>query len=132
MVCDLLQKIELLHAAGTTINPEHGEEIVKTFYDILTVLDTKGLALLAFDGIVVAATTFAAERGGVFHNRGLPRWLAILIIIYLWPQLHYALESRKFLIHSSNMSTALLANLISPRRSAALPFWLIGAPHIIK
>jgi hypothetical protein len=81
MVCDLLQKIELLHAAGTQMNPQHGEEIVKTFYDILTVLDTKGLALLAFDGIVVAATTFAAERGGVFHNRGLPRWLAILIII---------------------------------------------------
>src|SRR5579864_2370690 len=81
MVCDLLQKIELLHAAGTEMNPQHGQEIVRTFYDILTVLDTKSLALLAFDGIVVAATTFAAERGGVFHNRGLPRWLAILIII---------------------------------------------------
>src|ERR1700726_4040311 len=81
MVCDLLQKIELLHSAGTEMNPPHGQEIVRTFYDILTVLDTKGLALLAFDGIVVAATTFAAERGGVFHNRGWPRWLAILINI---------------------------------------------------
>jgi hypothetical protein len=48
---------------------------------ILTVLDSKGLALLAFDGIVVAATTFAAEKGGVFHRRGMARWLAILIII---------------------------------------------------
>src|SRR5580692_1519427 len=74
MVCDLLQKIELLHAAGTEMNPPHGQEIVRTFYDILTILDTKGLALLAFDGIVVAATTFAAERGGVFHNRGWPRF----------------------------------------------------------
>lgn len=81
MVCDLLQKIELLHAAGTQISPPHGQEIVKTLYDVLTILDGKGLALLAFDGIVVAATTFAAERGGVFQNRGLPRWLAILIII---------------------------------------------------
>jgi hypothetical protein len=36
---------------------------------------------LAFDGIIVAATTFAAEKGGVFHRRGLARWLAILIII---------------------------------------------------
>jgi hypothetical protein len=81
MVCDLLQKIELLHAAGTQFNPPHGQEIVKTLYDILTVLDTKGLALLAFDGIVVAATTFAAEKGGVFHHRGFPRWLAISIII---------------------------------------------------
>lgn len=85
MVCDLLQKLELLHAAGTQINPVHGDEIVKTFYDLLTVLDSKGLALLAFDGIVVAATTFAAEKGGVFHRRGLARWLAILILILsLW------------------------------------------------
>ena len=81
MVCDLLQKIELLHAAGTQMIPPHGPEIVKTFYDILTVLDSKGLALLAFDGIVVAATTFAAEKGGVFHRRGMARWLAIVIII---------------------------------------------------
>jgi hypothetical protein len=81
MVCDLLQKIELLHAAGTQISPPHGQEIVKTLYEILSILDGKGLALLAFDGIVVAATTFAAEKGGVFHNRGLARWLAILIII---------------------------------------------------
>ena len=82
MVCDLLQKIELLHAAGTQMIPPHGPDIVKSFYDILTVLDSKGLALLAFDGIVVAATTFAAEKGGVFHHRGMARWLAILIIIF--------------------------------------------------
>jgi len=81
MVCDLLHKLELLHAAGTQISPPDGQEIVRTLYDILTVLDTKGLALLAFDGIVVAATTFAAEKGGVFHRRGLARWLAILIIV---------------------------------------------------
>ena len=81
MVCDLLQKIETFHAAGTQMTPPHGPEIVKTFYDILTVLDSKGLALLAFDGIVVAATTFAAEKGGVFHRRGMARWLAILTIV---------------------------------------------------
>ena len=80
MVCDLLQKLELVHASGIQIVPPHGQEIVKTLYDILTVLDTKGLALLAFDGILVAATTFAAEKGGVFHHRGWPRWLAIAII----------------------------------------------------
>jgi hypothetical protein len=81
MVCDLVQKLELLHAAGTQVAPPHGQEIVKTLYEILNVLDSKGLALLAFDGIVVAATTFAAEKGGVFHRSGLPRWLAILVII---------------------------------------------------
>ena len=79
MVCDLLQKLQLLHA-GVQVNPPHATEILKTFYDILTILDNKALALLAFDGIIVAATTFAAEKGDVFHKRGLSRWLAILII----------------------------------------------------
>ncbi len=45
---------------------------MKTFYDILTVLDGKGLALLAFDGIVLAATTFAAEKEVFFPSGG---WL---------------------------------------------------------
>ena len=30
--------------------------------------------------IIVAATTFAAEKGGVFYRRGLARWLAIIVI----------------------------------------------------
>ena len=81
MVCDLLQKIELLHAAGTQVSPSHASEIVKTLYEILTILDGKGLALLAFDGIIIAATTFAAEKGDVFHRSGLARWLATTIIV---------------------------------------------------
>jgi hypothetical protein len=80
MVCDLLQKVELLHAAGTHFNPPDAREVLRTFYEILTILDNKGLALLAFDGIIVAATTFAAEKGGVFQRTGLARWLAIVII----------------------------------------------------
>lgn len=80
MDCDLLQKIELLHAVGTHFTPPNAEAVVRSFYEILNVLDSKGLALLAFDGIVVAATTFAAEKGNVFHKRGLARWLAIFII----------------------------------------------------
>jgi len=70
MVCDLLQKIELFHTAGTQMIPPHGPDIVKALYDILTVLDSKGLALLAFDGIIVAATTFAAEK----RRRLSPSW----------------------------------------------------------
>jgi hypothetical protein len=80
MMCDLLQKIELARASGTQFIPPHGREIVSSLYGILTILDGKGLALLAFDGIVVAATTFAAEKGDVFHRRGLARWLAVVII----------------------------------------------------
>ncbi len=80
MVCDLLHKIELLHAAGTHFTPANAPEVVRSFYDLMTILDNKGLALLAFDGIIVAATTFAAEKGGVFNKRGLARWLAIAVI----------------------------------------------------
>lgn len=81
MVCDLMHKVELLHAAGTHFTPANAREVLRSFYEILTILDNKGLALLAFDGIIVAATTFAAEKGGLFHRRGFPRWLAILIIV---------------------------------------------------
>jgi hypothetical protein len=70
-----------MHAVGTQIAPPHGQEIVKTLYEVLTILDGKGLALLAFDGIVVAATTFAAEKGDVFRRRGPARWLAIMVIV---------------------------------------------------
>ena len=80
MVCDLLQKIELLHAAGTQFTPANAREVLRSFYEILTILDNKGLALLAFDGIIVAATTFAAEKGGVFSRAGLARWEAIMVI----------------------------------------------------
>jgi hypothetical protein len=81
MTCDLLQKIELIYAAGTQFIPPNAREVVRTFYDLLTILDNKGLALLAFDGIIVAATTFAAEKGGAFHRRGMARRLAVLIIV---------------------------------------------------
>jgi hypothetical protein len=81
MVCDLLQKIELLHAVGTQFTPADAKEVVKNLYEILTILDNKGLALLAFDGIVVAATAFTAEKGEVFLKHGAIRWLAIAIIV---------------------------------------------------
>jgi hypothetical protein len=41
MVCDFLQKIEILHAVGTQITPPNGREILKTLYDILNILDSK-------------------------------------------------------------------------------------------
>lgn len=106
MVCTLLEKIELLHAVGTQISPPHAGEIVKSLYDILNVLDEKGLALLAFDGIVVAATTFAAEKGGVFHRPGLARWLATSIIVLSLARLHCVSGFRKFPTDFFNMLNA--------------------------
>jgi hypothetical protein len=48
MVCDLLQKIELFHAAGTQMVPPHGPDIVKAFHDILTVIELKGISSVGF------------------------------------------------------------------------------------
>jgi hypothetical protein len=81
MVCDLLHKVELMHAAGTQFHPANAQEVIQNFLETLTILDNKGLALLAFDGIIVAGTTFVAEKGNVFRRQGLARWLAIIIII---------------------------------------------------
>ena len=116
-MCDLLQKLELLHAAGTQITPSGATELVKTFYEILTILDGKGLALLAFDGIIVAATTFVAEKGDVFRKRGLARWLAILVIVIaLLPQLCASAFPKSLIRFSTMLHAAGRTNWITPTR----------------
>ena len=39
------------------------------------------LIAVSFASPPIAATTFAAEKGDVFHRRGFVRWLAIIIIV---------------------------------------------------
>ena len=147
MDCDILQKIELLHAAGTQFNPPNAREIAKTLYEILTILDGKGLALLAFDGIIVAATTFAAEKGNVFHKRGSARWLAILVIVVSlagaalclgvaeisYPFLHYVgcsadkLGLQREIAHldePGDMADRVLPNRLVALSVAAIPLFL--------
>ena len=68
MVCDLLQKIELFHAGGKQMVPPHGPDIVKAFYDILTVIDSKGFALLAFDGIIVPPQHLPLKKAASFTS----------------------------------------------------------------
>src|SRR6516162_924607 len=64
----------------------------------------------------------AAEKGGVFHQRGMARWLAILIIILSLAAAALCLWVSRFLIRSSTMSTAPLpTDLISPMRWLGLP-----------
>jgi|SRR5690348_6016615 len=137
MDCDLLQKLEILHAAGTQFIPPDGREVVKTLYEILTILDNKGLALLAFDGIIVAATTFAAEKGGAFQKRGMARRLAVLIIILAlaasmaclfvseisYPFLYYVTcKTRSSLDYTAEISN--LANLVDWRTYYFHVAWL--------
>jgi hypothetical protein len=137
MVCDLLQKIELFHAAGTQFVPPDARDVVKTLYEVLTVLDNKGLALLAFDGIIVAATTFVAERGGVFQRRGMARVLAVFVIILAlvasvaclfvseisYPFFHYVACSST---HSLNYTNEIrkLADLVDWRTDYFQVAWL--------
>jgi hypothetical protein len=117
VVCSLLEKIELLHAAGTQFRPPHAGEIVKNLYDILNVLDEKGLAPLAFDGIVVAATTFAAEKGGVFHRPDWRDGWRLQLSSCRLPQLHCVSGFRKFPIDFFNMlNAARRTNRIFPMR----------------
>ena len=131
MVCSLLQKIELLHTAGTQFTPPNAPELVQSFYEIMTIRDDKGLALLAFDGIIVAATTFAAEKGGVFNKRGLVRWLAILVIFFRSARRSPVCSFRRSRIRSTVMSLAPRPIAwTSPTRSTASRTWSIGAPII--
>ena len=133
MDCDLLQKIELIHAAGTQIVPKDGGEIVKTLYDILSILDTKGLALLAFDGIVVAATTFAAEKGDVFRKRGPARWLAILVIVVSLSAAALCLGVAEIPTASYTTSSAPRpTNSTTRRRSITSCHWSTGARRITR
>lgn len=106
MVCTLLEKIELLHAVGTQISPPHAGEIVKSLYDILNVLDEKGLALLAFDGIVVAATTFAQKRVAFFTGPDWPDGWRLQLSSYRSPRLHCVSGFRKFPTDFFNMLNA--------------------------
>ena len=132
-MCDLLQKIELIHAAGTQFTPPYAHEVAKTFYEILTILDGKGLALLAFDGIVVAATTFAAEKANVFHKQGLARWLATAVIVLSLAAaalcLGVAEVSYRFLHYVECTGPA---RWTTPTRSITSRLWSIGGRAIIK
>jgi hypothetical protein len=142
MDCDLLQKIELLHAAGTQFTPPDARDIAKTLYEILTILDGKGLALLAFDGIIVAATTFAAEKGNVFHKRGGARWLAVLTIVVSlagaslclgvaeisYPFLHYVGCSAGKLDYTDEI--ARLTNLVTWRTTYYQIAWTLSVAAI--
>jgi len=64
----------------------HGNDVLRHnlqyLYESLTVLDRKADALMAFDGLLVAASAFAVEKGGVVPTN---RWLrpGVICIIVL-------------------------------------------------
>jgi len=56
---ELREKYELLCTDGTKSVPQNAECVKKNLYENLTILDSKASALMAFDGILIAAATFA-------------------------------------------------------------------------
>jgi hypothetical protein len=77
----MLYKLLILNAAGAQITPEGAKEILKAFYHALNALDTTASALLIFNGILVAAASFAADR--TRDNKLLWAWVIVVILIAL-------------------------------------------------
>src|SRR5712691_4927929 len=75
---DLREKCDLLCAPGTSISPVQAKDTAKFLYEALTILDSKASALMAFDGILVAAATFTVEKEGVVD---IQRIVTLIVII---------------------------------------------------
>ncbi len=79
---ELREKLELLSVQGTQIVPVNAEATKKYLYDDLTVLDSKASALMAFDGILIAAASFTVEKGGVCDTlRVIPLIVIIMALV---------------------------------------------------
>ncbi|HEV8721568.1 MAG TPA: hypothetical protein VGW77_13120 [Candidatus Binatia bacterium] len=73
---DLREKYELL-TSSAPVTPLNASAIKKHFYSNLTTLDSKASALMAFDGILIAAATFAFPTA--FSD--LWRWVLLAVIV---------------------------------------------------
>jgi len=77
----LREKYELLSAQGISINPPKAEQTAKSLYEALTILDSKASALMAFDGILVAAAAFTVEKAGALDAQRAVTFIAIVIAL---------------------------------------------------
>lgn len=73
---DLRDKYDLL-TSSAPVTPPNGPAIKDHFYNTLTTLDSKASALMAFDGILIAAATFAVPTA--FSD--LWRWMLFAVIV---------------------------------------------------
>ena len=77
----MYDKLLKLHADGAQITPPGAEHILEGLYKALDALDLTASSILIFNGVLVTAAAFAAERRGV--ARPLRVWLIIVIIVAL-------------------------------------------------
>jgi hypothetical protein len=74
---DLREKYELL-SSSAPVTPPNAPAIKEHFYSNLTILDSKASALMAFDGILIAAATFAFPTA--FSDLWRGTLLAVIVI----------------------------------------------------
>jgi hypothetical protein len=73
------------NTAVSTLNQDQLIDILKAFYEALHALDITSSALLIFNGVVITAAAFAAEKAGIAKVLcgWLRAWLIAVIIIGL-------------------------------------------------
>lgn len=72
--------VEIIKTLSSHDN-EAARESIKFLYEGLTILDRKADALMAFDGILIAAAAFAMEKGGVVPTHKWRRRGALTVIL---------------------------------------------------
>lgn len=104
---ELRKKYELLFAEKTEFVPDKARDIKESLYGNLTILDSKASALMAFDGILIAAATFA------FPSASGLQWWALLIGIVM------ALTAAGFCLGVAQVSYPFLGKVaMTPARPA--------------
>jgi hypothetical protein len=73
----IIDKLNLLN----THDYDVARETLRFFYEGLSVLDHKAEALLVFNGILIAATTFVIDKGGVAPIHKWRRGLVLVVMM---------------------------------------------------
>jgi hypothetical protein len=74
---EILDVLDKINGPGNEVIKEN----LKFLYEALTILDRKADALMAFDGLLIAAAAFAMEKGGVVPAHKWRRAGALLVIL---------------------------------------------------
>jgi hypothetical protein len=78
----MYEKLKILYSGDASIiSKEAAMAILDRFYGALTALDLTASALLLFDGILIAAAAFAADRAGVTRAERVGALFVIFIAL---------------------------------------------------
>ena len=132
-MCDLLQKIELIHAAGTQFTPPYAHEVAKTLYEILTILDGKDWRSWRLTASSSPPPHSPRKKPTSFTSKDWRDGWQPRLLSYRWPLPHCVSALPKFPTASFTMSSApALQHWTTPTRSITSRLWSIGGRPIIK